>query len=169
MNARIASSVRADNIGDVVSRIFRHIRETHRSRHWPYVADFANAANKVGETSEGRTFIEPLTEQEIIAREFAEGGPVSQGYLYGAASVHLIEEGFVTSEQIANYRQAHEAALRQLYGEHAEIMISELMARDDRARQDYPHIKAQREQMDADRRFYNTGQFINPKRFGGAA
>ena len=127
VNGRISAAYGQEGFANHAEKILKYVREHHRFRSWPSIADFATAAEKCAERDpEVVVTVEALSEDERAARRIMAGQPVADTYVRGTGAARLIETGAITAADLRPYMLAGFARMKDVYGEaDAQSMIDE--------------------------------------------
>ncbi len=110
-------------------KLDKNLRANHRSRSWPIIRTFVEAAYAAGKQAHipNPTEHEPFNPIQNTAKRILNGEAVGDGYLWGSLATKLLMETDVEEADLDAYREAYTAKLDEAYGEeHTAIHINKL-------------------------------------------
>ena len=107
LNQKFPKDTTEDHIRGTMDRAMLKLKEAHKSRTWPTVADISAAVSKSMSTAKsslpkGNGTWKPNS-LEINAKRIKAGEPVGQMYIQGKLAERMVRDGLVTEEELAPY------------------------------------------------------------------
>lgn len=119
INSEISTAYNQEGFKELLLRIGQNVRKTHKSRRWPVIAEYINAAKDC--QANNHTQIEDrqpfkFDSDAIAAKRINAGEAVAETYINGSGADRLIEKGLVTAGQLEPYKKYLEHEKAKLYG-----------------------------------------------------
>lgn len=109
--SRHAGGATGGELDRLIDAMHQHVRESHRGREWPSIAQFVKGmkqavADTSGQTNsmQGLGAAMDFDPDIIAAARINSNQPVAENYIWGKGAARLLEAGDVTQGQIQRYR-----------------------------------------------------------------
>ena len=128
INSEISTAYNAEGLKGLLLRIGQQVRKTHKSRRWPVIAEYVNAAkdsqrDKPLQIEDNQPH--KFDSDRIAAKRINAGEPVAESYIIGTGADRLVEKKLVTSQQIETYYKSLEQLSAEVYAERKPVQYTE--------------------------------------------
>lgn len=128
INSEISTAYNAEGLKGLLLRIGQQVRKTHKSRRWPVIAEYVNAAkdsqrDKPLQIEDNQPH--KFDSDRIAAKRINAGEPVAQSYITGTGATRLIEKNLVKPQQIETYHKSLEKLSAEVYAERKPVQYTE--------------------------------------------
>jgi hypothetical protein len=119
INSEISTAYNQEGFKALLLRIGQNVRKTHKSRRWPVIAEYINAAKDC--QANNHTQIEDrqpfkFDSDAIAAKRINAGEAVAETYINGSGAERLIEKKLITPNQLEPYKRYLRDERQKLYG-----------------------------------------------------
>jgi hypothetical protein len=119
INSEISTAYNQEGFKELLLRIGQNVRKTHKSRRWPVIAEYINAAKDC--QANNHTQIEDrqpfkFDSDAIAAKRINAGEAVAETYINGSGAERLIEKKLITPNELEPYKRYLRDERQKLYG-----------------------------------------------------
>ena len=128
INSEISTAYNAEGLKGLLLRIGQQVRKTHKSRRWPVIAEYVNAAkdsqrDKPLQIEDNQPH--KFDSDRIAAKRINAGEPVAESYITGTGADRLIEKKLVKPQQIDRYKRGLEKQRQDVYAKRETVQYTE--------------------------------------------